>query len=68
MMNIKRIIAYGVYYGVYFSAFYMLCLTLKHYFNSSIWKEALTLTIIWFVAIRPLMDYIETKIDKYIGT
>ncbi len=67
-MNIKRMLAYGFYYAVYFSTFYMLCLTLKQFFSSSIWKEALTLTIIWFVAIRPLMNYIETKIDKNIGT
>lgn len=67
-MNIKKIVAYGVYYVVYFSIFYILCLTLKQFFNSSIWKEALTLTIIWFVAMRPLMDYIETKIDKNMRT
>lgn len=64
-MNAKRIIAYGLYYVVYFYVFYILCLTLKEYFNSSIWKEALSLTTIWLLVLKPFMSYLENKIQKY---
>jgi hypothetical protein len=64
-MNLKRMVALGVYYVVYFYIFYILCLTLKEYFNHSIWKEALSLTTIWFVVLKPLMGYIEDRIINY---
>lgn len=64
-MNIKRIIAYGVYYVIYVVSFYLLCIELKEYFESSILKEAMVLIVLWFVVIHPAMNYIENKIDKY---
>lgn len=64
-MNIKRMMVYGVYYCLYLTGFYLLCIHLKEYFNSSVWKEAASLIALWFVVIRPAMNYIENKIDKH---
>jgi hypothetical protein len=65
-MNIKRILAYGLYYALYVVGFYLLCIQLRDYFDSSIWKECLTLIVLWFISIHPTMNYIERKIDAFI--
>lgn len=65
-MNIKRMFTYAIYYIIWCNLMIALSVGLLDYFEGCNWKLIITLNIIWFVAVAPLMNYIENKINKHI--
>lgn len=64
-MNIKRILAYGVYYGVFGVLFFILEMVLIANLQKD-WQFILISIIIFLMVIIPSMNYIEFKINKYL--
>lgn len=64
IMNIKRIMAYGVYYGVFWNLFIVMSIKLLDYFEGYNWKSVAIINVLTFVLIIPIMNRIGKKIDK----
>lgn len=65
-MNVKRIMAYGVYYVAFWNVFIVMSIKLLDYFEGYNWKSVATINFLTFVFIIPIMNCIEKKIDKNI--
>jgi len=64
-MNIKRMLAYGVYYVVFGTLFFILQIGLIANLQKD-WQFVLVTIIIFFGAASPLMNIIKGKIDKHL--
>lgn len=64
-MNIKRMLAYGVYYVVFGTLFFILEVGLIANLQKD-WQFALATIIIFFIVVSPLMNIAKGKINKYL--
>ena len=62
-MNIKRMIAYAVYYGFFGLGFFLIQMALIANLKKD-WQFILATIVIFFGAFNPLMNCVKIKIDN----
>jgi hypothetical protein len=63
-MNIKRILAYGVYYVAFGNVFIYMAIRFLDYFKGYNWKSVMTLNFLIIFLILPIHNKIEEIIDQ----